>query len=128
MSAFQVSARHIAILVDAGISGTFHILDVSEQLIYCKILAKMNADSVNARYPDSESFSPPVDRFPLPLKSGFDKLSPVEILKAIQCYEYQSCETEEWEGSLAYKYCKRLTAKVIADLNGYDDAKWCYEN
>lgn len=78
MSAFQVSARHIAILVDAGIKGfgskgyTETLLDVSEQLIYCKILAKMNADSVNARY--SKSFSPPVDHFPLPLKSGFDKL------------------------------------------------------
>lgn len=49
---------------------------------------------------------------------------PIEILKAIDCYEYQSCEHPEWEVSEAFAFCDALRRSLIGDLPGYDEAKW----
>lgn len=48
----------------------------------------------------------------------------VEILKAIACYEYQSCEHDEWETSEAKTFCKALRSRMIQSLPGYDTAAW----
>jgi hypothetical protein len=51
-------------------------------------------------------------------------LSPVEVLKAIDCYEYQSCEHPEWDESEAKAFCDSLRSLQIGMLPGYNDAKW----
>lgn len=50
--------------------------------------------------------------------------NPVAILKAIDCYEYQSCEHDEWQQSEAFAFCQALRHAVISMLPGYDDAAW----
>lgn len=50
--------------------------------------------------------------------------TPVEALKLINCYEYQSCEHPEWEDSEAYLFCESLKSSMIGMLPGYDDAPW----
>jgi hypothetical protein len=49
---------------------------------------------------------------------------PVDVLKLISCFEYQSCEHAEWEESEAFAFCKSLQSKMIGLLPGYDQAKW----
>jgi hypothetical protein len=88
-----------------------------------------NVKSVAFRYPD--------DRFKgcLPGPIGEDylyqehktihaALSLVAVLKAIDCYEYQSCEHDGWKVSEAHAFCTALRHAVCAALPGYDDAPW----
>lgn len=53
-----------------------------------------------------------------------DHRKPVEILKAIDCFEYQACETDDWRDSEAYAFCQALRSRMIDALPGYDDAPW----
>ena len=49
---------------------------------------------------------------------------PIAILKAIACFEYQSCEHPEWPDSEAQAFCDALRKDLIIELPGYDDAPW----
>lgn len=51
-------------------------------------------------------------------------VKPIAALKAIDCYEYQSCEFPEWRETCAYAFCDRLRDSLIGDLPGYEDAPW----
>jgi len=51
-------------------------------------------------------------------------LTPVEVLKIIACYEYQSCEHPGWQHSQAKAFCSALRHKMISHLPGYDEAPW----
>jgi hypothetical protein len=48
----------------------------------------------------------------------------VVLIKAIHCYEYQSCEHDEWEKSKAADYCTALESMLVHELPGYDAAPW----
>ncbi len=50
--------------------------------------------------------------------------TPVEGLKLISCYEYQSCEHPGWETSKAKEFCERLRPYLITKLPGYAEAPW----
>lgn len=52
------------------------------------------------------------------------RYSAVQILKAIDCYEYQSCEHPDWETSEAKVFCDALRGLMIGRLDGYADAQW----
>lgn len=47
-----------------------------------------------------------------------------EALKAVACYEYQSCEHPEWESSEAAQFCEALRHALINALPGYEAAPW----
>jgi hypothetical protein len=51
-------------------------------------------------------------------------VSEIAALKAIDCYEYQSCEFPEWPVSCAQVFCQQLREELVTDLPGYDDAPW----
>ena len=48
----------------------------------------------------------------------------VVILKALNCYEYQSCEHTGWPTTEAYHFCQALRHRAIRELPGYDEAPW----
>ena len=50
--------------------------------------------------------------------------TPVEIIKAIDCYCYQSCEAPNWDQSEAYAIVDTLRNRAIGRLPGYDEAAW----
>ena len=50
--------------------------------------------------------------------------TPVEIIKLCDCYDYQSCETRDWETTEAFAICAALRAAAIDSLPGYEDAPW----
>lgn len=89
-----------------------------------------NVRSIHARYPDTTE----TGDYPGPADFGmadvlgyrFDQLpgapDPVVTLKAIKCYEYQSCEHDDWRRSEAFAFCQALREHAIAKLPGYEDA------
>ena len=85
--------------------------------------------SVAHRYPDdTDSTLPgPADRYftePYILTWQPYRLTATEGLAALRCYEYQACETPDWEQSEAYAFCDSLRHCLINALPGMDDAPW----
>jgi hypothetical protein len=75
-----------------------------------------NRRSVNHRYAEDEWEEPYV----------FDRLlgvpAPVDTLKAIDGFEYQSCEHPTWRRSEAFAFCEALRRHVIRRLPGYNES------
>ena len=51
----------------------------------------------------SEAFNPPVT-------------NPVHVLKLCDCLEYQSCETDDYKSTLAYRVLEAITRVVMLDV------------
>jgi len=51
-------------------------------------------------------------------------LTPVEIIKLCGCYEYQACETPDWESTEAHAILEVIKSRAIRRLPGYDEASW----
>jgi hypothetical protein len=83
------------------------------------ILLAQNVRSVNCRYKQSEAI-PEYHYTHVP----FSDIDPVAVLKSIACLQYQSCETDDYEGSFAADILRRLEAAAINALPGYDAAPW----
>lgn len=83
-----------------------------------QILWAENVRSVNARYQEDTEIEPYTYQRP------GRRLSAVEALKALDCYEYQSCEHPGWPSSSAHALCQALRKRLIATLPGYDAAAW----
>ena len=77
-----------------------------------------NEKSVGFRY------SEVIEHCPLAPFRFVRGIEAVQVLKAIQCYRYQSCEHPGWENSDARRWIDRLESDAIANLPGYDDADW----
>lgn len=85
------------------------------------MLLAENQASVNHRYRREEiefPYSFVLDRHPV---------DPVRILKAVDCYTYQSCEHPGWESSESRAFCDTLTGLAIRRLPGYGQAPWIVE-
>lgn len=138
MSAFIVSTDHIdAILTaalawsDGGRFAFYQLVPETDELKRFELtqdtasqigalLMLENQRSVNCRY--SEDDIEPIYEFrALPWKLG-RKPDPVTVLKAINCYSYQSCEHEAWRTSAAKVFCEFLTSLMVSKLPGYREA------
>lgn len=82
-----------------------------------------NVKSVNFRYDNRHA-----DENPEPTDYHFTHttklITALQVLKAIRCYEYQSCEHPKWEASEAQSFCQVLRLSAIAELPDYDKAEW----
>lgn len=147
MSAYIVNLEHIAYLVQAGTAAeigmrlstlswarngeraTLSAGDCEQAQRVGQMLWDENIKSVQARYPrDAVSELPgPVDCSFLYPKQGeprFDIFEPVQVIKACDCYGYQSCEHQEWATSEAKAYIDALRCHAWSALDGYDEARW----
>lgn len=52
------------------------------------------------------------------------EVSPVQILKMLDCLEYQSCESADYYQTPAYDLLQWLRKAAIHELDGYEDADW----
>lgn len=131
MSAWVVSHDHIDALL------TFTKDRTMDRTETGRLLLKENVRSVAHRYPgDSEA--------DLPGKCGetadgykfryFEPFSPAAnmpaakkaawVLKACQCFDYQSCETDDYEQSAAWKIIRSIESEAIMSLPHYEQAPW----
>ncbi len=82
------------------------------------MLLAESARSVDHRY-DEEEIEPPYLFTALP-----GTPDPVVVLKALDCYEYHSCEHPGWATSEAAAFCAALRRHAIHALPGYGAAPW----
>jgi hypothetical protein len=147
MSAFVLSKKHIDLMVKTAVEGPrdrdpqsmwnwggFNMLSTlgyASANKFGQALVDENLKSIHYRYPDTVADP---SGTPGPIKRYYEKrykfkeypfaLTCVEMLKAIACYEYQTCEHDEWKDSQVYKACQTLTETVVSSLPGYDAAPW----
>jgi hypothetical protein len=149
MSAFIVDKAHIDLLVAAGLDFPTHgalawytrderahrLNGVNADEVGAMLWAE-NLASVAARYPDDASGERPG---PIDLTDDDiaayrwenvpGRIDPIVVMKAIDCYEYQSCEHAGWRDSAAAAFCDRLRRAAISRLPGYEDAAgWEFSN
>lgn len=146
MSAFIVSKRHIDVIVSRAQievtgpdgsplswsngtpeGGQYPKTITTDEL--GRMLWGENLKSVIARYPgDRDGHRPGPAGFrdldvltyravlvvPFPTR--------IEVLKALDRLEYQSCEHEGWKTSEAAAFCEALRRRLISHLPGYEEA------
>ena len=139
MSAFIIADDTIDLLVTAGVWGGGHLprIAVSQAgaMVYFNkhddvdflgfVLKVANYDSVNYRYQEStacgayhysgEGIVPYL---------GGPVISWGQVLQAIRCYEYQSCESPTWGESLAKAVCDAIRRKVCGIIADEAGAEW----
>lgn len=138
MSAYVVSDNHINELI-RYIDSRFYLNKSylqrvipelafirDDRLFFEKVgqeLLNENYRSVNYRYKNSED-EYKCHKFTYKEKLAEKKLKPVEILKLVACLDYQSCETNDWETTRAYKILESIKSFAINQLDGYNEASW----
>jgi hypothetical protein len=127
MSAFVVSEVHINTLITFGASGQNpatvywerrHISFRGNEQMLADVLMNANVEAVNTRYSDDGQLTGCKFRRAVTLPA------PVGILKACDCYDYQTCELANYDATFAAKIIEAVRAKAVRALPGYDDAKW----
>lgn len=116
MSAFQVSPEHINYLAVAA--HLYHVATDPQAL--AEQLAAENAKSIEHAYPHHGPCEPVPVRWSLPRR----RIEPIQVIKAAECYRYQSCEHPEWAESDAARVIDHLISAAIGKLPGYDEAEW----
>jgi hypothetical protein len=131
MSAFLVSKKHIQAMVYAGMKG--HLIPATDLLATGRMLWEENLRSVAARYSEEsraksgwteEAVRLSEEDFPLVLLPEVAGLPVVALIKACDCYNYQSCEHEGWQQSAARAFSYNLRDWLCHSLPGYKDAQW----
>lgn len=133
MSAFVVNDKHLnALITWASLNNMrFHFASDGNRRKYdpsitedaqalVEILYKENVRSVCARYPQDK----PEDFLPAPVYNFVNGMSAIQIVKACNCLDYQSCETSDWKETDAYRIVDWIQSEAIAKLPGYNEAKW----
>lgn len=133
MSAYMVSDKHISAMLAAAnpsywaknhgrfmhYHGQWKEYDSNQAL--GQILASQNRRSVNHRYAEGE----PIPEFQF--EGSIPAPEPVQLIKLCDCYEYQSCETDDWNKTEAHAISQALRECAIRSLPGYDEAAWDYD-
>jgi hypothetical protein len=133
MSAYMVGYDHIDALLSFAStprhgSTSYYVPDEGQTYITTanateigRILLRENERSINARYPDQiDMVDEPAENYVF--KSWPAPLSAVSILKACSCFDYQACETDDYDKSLAWTIINAIRARAISRLPGYEDA------
>lgn len=135
MSAFLVSKKHIDALVFARSLVPMH--ERCDRAAYLpelddnelgKLLWTENVKSLKARYNPSQVRTLKGDN-----KTSLYKYEKHDdavvfggyalgLIKLIRCYQYQSCEHNEWTSSKAHAYCELLESRLVDLIPGYAEA------
>jgi hypothetical protein len=83
-----------------------------------RILLAENERSVCHRYNEASEDEASSYTF----KPWHETPNPVSILKACDCFDYQACETEDYEKSEAHTIIMAIRKRAISALPGYDNA------
>ncbi|MFA7279133.1 MAG: hypothetical protein WC100_03465 [Sterolibacterium sp.] len=139
MSAFIVENKHIDYLINAALNlergpyaqqfswlrkyrGAIDAAEAAKELdAIGQMLLNENWRSINARY--REENAAPVYIFN---ENSYRHAVPdaLQVLKSISCFEYQACESDDYEKTLTAQFCRELHNHYIPRLPGYDKAVW----
>ena len=141
MSAFVVSHKHINAILSYANSQRFapcvywdasklNLSDKADLQKAAEILLAENIRSVNHRYPDTianpQNMPSVISEIGKPIVFSFEhrRRSPVEIIKACNCYDYQAGESDDYCQTYAARIIDAIRGVAISNLPGYDDAAW----
>lgn len=117
MSAWIVTKTHIDLMVGEAIAR--RVITPDEADATGRMLWRENLRSVAYRYPrDTDGDRPGPANFrdgdvatyrftPIELS-----MTSAELLSLVACYDYQSCEHDDWEQSEAFWFCGKLEATL----------------
>jgi hypothetical protein len=91
------------------------------------ILHAANVRSVEYRYEDCRTSNAMGTKNPYQFQPVVNGLSHAEALMAVRCLEYQSCEPQEWETSLAKLICEAITDTAIRGITSEVRGCWPVE-
>lgn len=96
-----------------------------------KKLYALNQQSVNTRYSENNTEIPPMPTlFPTGgiIVRGDEMWSPVQLVKKIGCWKYQSCEDDEILYGTFYRemgeWAGRIALQIVKKSAAYEDAAW----
>ena len=126
MSAFQLHPEHIAAMVGTHIGANqFLASDEPAVLNMAKLLAAENVRSLRHRYPkdsyEAEEGTPDAAAI---ARWREAPLSPGAMLKALACFDYQSCETDDYRQTPAAALVERMRTDAINKCPGFEEAEW----
>lgn len=142
MSAYILNPEHLGIL---GAYAALHRVVITqwshEQSVKSAQqvaigLARENIRSVATRYPgdlDGQRPGPGLKDAEIEeaaaIYAGYflahpQSITPVQILRLIDCLDYQSCETDNWPQTLAFRQLNWIRGAATRSLPGYDQAQW----
>jgi hypothetical protein len=127
MSCFMVHHDHIDLLVTAAKEfGTLGGIVLSDDLnAFGRDLLEANARSVAARYREPVGNEPAMYRHrPLSLMTHPHRA--VQIIKACDCFEYQSCEADDRRTKETLAKVDAIRSAAIHSLPGYSAAAWSF--
>lgn len=127
MSAFICSDKHINSIVRFARKTNVVVYSGNPSFRWCvkgrkqdtaSMLHAENVKSVNYRYlQDAQEVA-------IVYGPSAPELRPIEVIKAIDCLDYQSCGHPDWESSVANKLLKEIQSKAVTLLPGYESARW----
>jgi hypothetical protein len=128
MSAFIVSNHHIDALVYARelCARDLRTWPDKTPTEVGRALLRENMASTAARYPkhaDMQVDETAIEAYAYHAPAPYT-LPIVQLLKALDCYEYQACEHDGWVDSSARALCHGLRRLLIQRLPGYADAAY----
>jgi hypothetical protein len=141
MSAFLCTPEHIQAIINHALANG--MLDADPYTV-AVAFAKQNIRSVEYRYPDTkghsakEFFSDGMFRSnkayidacaapwhpDMPRRRAESKLKAGEVIKLIDCLEYQSCETPNWTRTVAFEWWNSIARQAARKIKGYEKAPW----
>jgi hypothetical protein len=148
MSAYLCDKNHFIYLVSAAMSpnigrhtvrwhwgtenvqrGELRCADFETAADVANMLIRENLASVSFRYAGDKTSDtlPSAGDYSAVIEADFHvfhEFSPVQVLKAINCLDYQSCEHAAWRSSEARAFLNALQSAAIHALPGYDGAEW----
>jgi len=133
MSAWMVSKQHIDAMVTVylGLQDTryasFNHIDPQK----CgQTLVTQNVRSLEARYGKGDDIIPAWAYRPYQYRPSVQPFSLAQALQNIACYEYQACETEDWQRTSAFYLCQSMTfliARAAVGAEAYDGTRWGWD-
>lgn len=142
MSAYILNPEHLGIL---GAYAALHRVVISpwshDQSVKAAQqvaigLARENIRSVATRYPgdvDGQRPGPGLKDADIveaaAIYAGYflahpQPITPTQILKLVDSLDYQSCETDDWPQTLAFRQLGWIRGAATRNLPGYDQAQW----
>jgi hypothetical protein len=125
MSCYIVGAHHISAIIrwacenniKTGYRNGRYLYQPGQEQEAVSLLHAANVRSANERYNGSDlevaEYSPKAPR-----------LTPVQVIRAIDGLDYQCDNWSDWEGSDAQHLLRSLKDKACMELPGYEQAEW----
>ncbi len=132
MSAFIVNSETIGAIASYAQKekccqyGILYGKGIIEAEKIAEVLANENIRSVCSRYGSADDMADPmfVSRCKDDAKKTYPHITFGQLAKHVNCLEYQSCETDNYYSTDAYKILVCVRNSLAHDLAGYESAQW----